>query len=161
MATLLLVAFCSSGCSEPVETSTGQMESQQDSPALSMADSQPDAAREEEGFTGRCLCGAVHYRVTGQERKCNYCDCKGCRRVSGAERVGWVVVPRSSLKVTGQTKRVRGDAKEYPKCDAHGVRMFCPDCGTHLFWQGDRGDTVDIVAGSLDDSSIFQPDLNQ
>jgi hypothetical protein len=110
-------------------------------------------------LTGECLCGAVKYRVDGSIRQGNFCDCPGCRRASGALRVPWIVVVRKDLKVTtGQLQRVRGDKARYRKCEAHGERAICPACGTNLFWYGDRGDSVDIAAWTLDDLSVFKPD---
>lgn len=122
----------------------------------------PGSRAAEEGgakvLTGECLCGAVKYRVDGPIRECNYCDCRGCQRALGALRTPWVVVPRAALTITqGETRRFRGDQAKYPGCEAHGERAFCPTCGSHLFWYGDRGDTVDLVAGTLDDPSVFQP----
>ncbi len=107
-------------------------------------------------FTGRCLCGAVTYRVEGVIRDMNYCDCRGCQVASGAFKAPWVVVHRDAMAISGETARVRGDRKRYPKCDRHGERVFCPRCGTQLCWYPDRGSTVDITAGTMDDTSIFK-----
>ena len=117
-------------------------------------------ADEERGrvMTGECLCGAIKYRVEGPILECNTCDCRGCQRALGALATPWVVVPRQSLTILqGEPVRFRGDQEQYPKCDGHGERAFCSRCGSHLFWYGDQGETVDIVAGTLDDTSVFRP----
>jgi hypothetical protein len=38
---------------------------------------------------GRCLCGAVRYRASGQAYGITHCHCKTCRRASGAPFVTW------------------------------------------------------------------------
>lgn len=107
--------------------------------------------------TGQCLCGRVTYVVEGPILDCNYCDCRGCQRASGALKTPWVVMPRAGLKVTGEVARIRGDKARYDRCEEHGERTFCPHCGSNVFWLGDRGETVDLTAGCLDDPSLFKP----
>lgn len=109
-------------------------------------------------LTGRCLCGKVQYQIQGKVLDQNYCDCAGCKRASGAMQTPWMVFERSAMTITsGKLVHVRGDAQQYSKCDAHGKRGFCPECGSHLFWFSDRGDTVDVAVGCLDDISVFKP----
>jgi hypothetical protein len=40
--------------------------------------------------------------------------------------------------------------------DHHGSSRFCKDCGRNLFWVPDQGDQVDVLAGALDDVSVFR-----
>lgn len=107
-------------------------------------------------ISGQCHCGNIKYEVTGAIVRCSYCDCRGCQRASGTLKVPFVTVHRENVKVTvGQLAEFRAEGGE--KCDGHGVWQFCPKCGTQVFWKGNKGDELDVFAGTLDDTSIFQP----
>ncbi|MBT3286694.1 MAG: GFA family protein [Victivallales bacterium] len=109
-----------------------------------------------EAFTGRCHCGQLKYEVTGKIIKQSYCDCRGCQRATATLKAPFVTVLRSALKVTGTPTEFR--AKSGVKCDVHGVWVFCAKCGTQVFWKGDKGNQMDIFAGTLDNTKLFQPD---
>jgi hypothetical protein len=107
-------------------------------------------------ISGQCHCGHVKYEAQGPVVKCSYCDCQGCRRATGTLKAPFVTVRRAGFKITA------GEATEFRaasgvKCDAHGTWHFCPKCGAHVFWKGNRGSEIDIFAGSLDDAALFQP----
>jgi hypothetical protein len=40
-----------------------------------------------------------------------------------------------------------------PRSDAGARRGFCAQCGSSLFWDPPRRDTISIAAGTLDDAS--------
>jgi len=109
-----------------------------------------------EPITGQCHCGHVKYRAQGPIFDHNYCDCRGCQRATGTLKAPFVVVRKATFTVTaGEPARFRSKSKV--KCDAHGVWCFCPKCGTQVFWLGDKGNKLDIFAGTLDDTKLFQP----
>jgi hypothetical protein len=106
--------------------------------------------------SGQCHCGHVKYEAQAPIVKCSYCDCPGCRKATGALKAPFVTVRRTRFKiVAGEPTEFR--AASGVKCDAHGTWHFCPRCGTHVFWKGNRGNEIDIFAGTLDDISVFQP----
>lgn len=108
-----------------------------------------------ETIKGACHCGAVKYEADGPLVKCSYCDCPGCRRATGTLKAPFVTVKRTGFRVTtGNPVEFR--AKCGDRCDAHGTWNFCPKCGTQLFWNGNRGDEIDIFAGTLEDTSVFK-----
>ena len=106
------------------------------------------------------ICGVGHQGSANDQNpivKSSSCDCDGCRRATGTLNVPFVSVRRAGFKVTaGEPNQFRAEAGV--KCDAFGVWSFCSKCGTQLFWTGDTGDEIDIFAGTLDDTSVFQPD---
>jgi hypothetical protein len=104
--------------------------------------------------SGSCHCGEVEYTIDGPMLKQSYCDCAACRKATGALRVPFVTVPQDSLAVKGTLATVRGHTDG--GCDQHGSWRFCPTCGTNLFWMPDEGDQVDVLAGALDDVSLFR-----
>ena len=106
-------------------------------------------------ITGQCHCGHVKYEAQGPVVKCSYCDCRGCQRSTGTLQAPFITVRRADFKVTaGKTTEFR--AKSGEKCDCHGVWNFCPKCGTQVFWKGDKGNELDIFAGTLDDTALFK-----
>jgi len=112
----------------------------------------PDPAKP---LTGQCHCGQVRFRVEGPVVRCSYCDCRGCQRATGALNAPYVTVPRSGFAITaGAPASFRAASKA--KCDCNGVWSFCKDCGAPLFWRADKGTELDILAGTLDDVSVFQ-----
>jgi hypothetical protein len=94
--------------------------------------------------TGRCLCGAVTYSVTGVLRDVVNCYCERCRRFTGhhlaasAAAVADVSIQDPTLQLTWHP--VAG--AEYG---------FCRSCGSSLFWRADASPTrLSICAGSLE-----------
>lgn len=93
--------------------------------------------------TGRCLCGAVTYRVDGPLRDCIACHCSQCRRSSGNYVVA-TAAANADLTIEGS------DALTWhPSSDA-AERGFCKVCGGNLFWRRFGGDRTSIMAGTLD-----------
>jgi hypothetical protein len=96
--------------------------------------------------TGRCLCGAVRYRVDGALRDVLICHCEECRRWHGhvsastaARREDLVLVEQRGLRWI-----------DSPRSDAGARRGFCAQCGSSLFWDAPGRPTVSIAAGTLD-----------
>lgn len=101
----------------------------------------PDTPR-----TGGCLCGAVRYTVTGALTDVIACHCSQCRKTSG-HFVAATGAPRESISIEGAEHITRYQSSP-------GVtREFCAICGSQLFWNSERNDTLAIFAGTLDDSS--------
>ncbi len=88
---------------------------------------------------GSCLCGAIHYTVTGPLGPAAACHCGQCRKSSGhypaAASAKWDDV------------RVSGDVRWYKSSDA-ARRGFCPTCGSYLFWEEYDG-LVYLALGAL------------
>ena len=98
-------------------------------------------------MTGRCLCGAVRYEVTGPLRDVLICHCMECRRwndhasaSSAARKQGLVLLESQGLRWI-----------DSPNSDAGARRGFCGECGSSLFWDPPRRETISISAGTLDD----------
>ena len=105
--------------------------------------------------TGQCHCGQITYEAEDPNLSVGYCDCRGCQKATGTLRAPFVHVNRAGFRTTkGDPKAFRAASGD--KCDAGGVWHFCSDCGTQLFWKGDRGDEIAIFAGTLDDASLLK-----
>lgn len=94
-------------------------------------------------LTGRCLCGAVRFELTGPLRDVAICHCGQCRQWHG-HAGAYTNVARADLKLIEQ----RGLA--WYRSSNIARRGFCRECGSSLFWDGDKRDTISISAGCLD-----------
>lgn len=95
-------------------------------------------------LTGRCMCGAVSFRIDGEPGESDACHCEQCRRQSG-HYFASVNVPRASLQVTGAERITWYRSSERVR------RGFCSACGSALFWDPppDR-DWTSVAMGALD-----------
>jgi hypothetical protein len=98
--------------------------------------------------TGSCLCGAVRYEVQGPLRDVLVCHCVECRRWHGhasassaAKKGDLVILEDRGLRWI-----------DSPESDANARRGFCGECGSSLFWDPPRRETISIAAGTLDDA---------
>lgn len=90
-------------------------------------------------LTGRCLCGAVHYRGLYDGDTLRACHCSQCRRWSGHI---WAATGLSDFEVHGPLRWFASSDR--------AKRGFCGECGSAMFWKsGDRAD-VEVAAGTLD-----------
>lgn len=95
--------------------------------------------------TGRCLCGAVSFQVSGQLRDVFNCHCHRCRRFTGHHMAA------TAADVADLTIEDEGSALRwfYPVPEAGYA--FCHNCGSSLFWQSRHTiDRISICAGTLD-----------
>lgn len=100
---------------------------------------------------GKCLCGAIRYETSGNPAQETFCHCSLCRRASGATPVAWFTVERSSFSFT------TGNPVTY-RSSEHGMRSFCPLCGTQLTFQSTRlPDEIDITIATLDEPNAIKP----
>jgi hypothetical protein len=105
-------------------------------------------------FTGGCTCGAVRYECGADPIAMGNCHCRDCQRATGSAFAAAVLVPVSAVNIVGEVKHheVTGDSGGVIR------RGFCQNCGSPLFGRAAISpDVLSITAGSLDDSSWFQP----
>ena len=106
-------------------------------------------------LTGGCLCGAVRYEISAKPVVMVKCHCRDCQQATGGGYVPALIFPYGAFRFT------KGDVRRYASDSESGgknVRGFCEVCGARLTGVEDaeRG-IIGVVAGSLDDPSLFQP----
>jgi hypothetical protein len=107
-------------------------------------------------LTGRCLCGAVRYRITAEPIVARVCWCRDCQRIASNGTVN-VLVPTSGLESTGEL----GEYLSIADSGNEMRRRFCPSCGSHLFAKTSARPQFTVVrAGTLDDPSSVRPAMN-
>lgn len=103
------------------------------------------------GKTGKCLCGAIAYEVTGEPAHSALCWCERCRASAGATPVGWALFPNSAVTIKGSPVSYESSPDTF--------REFCGTCGTGLFFRCEAifPDQVDIQTATFDDPDAFPP----
>jgi hypothetical protein len=96
--------------------------------------------------TGRCLCGAVRFEVSGPLRDVLLCHCGECRRWHGHVCAMTAALSEHLRLVSDRGLRWI----DSPRSAARARRGFCAECGSSLFWDAPDRDTISIAAGTLD-----------
>ena len=101
--------------------------------------------------TGRCLCGAVELRLSGEPLSVTYCHCGTCRRATGGPLAVFVGYDVSQI---GYPKRTPRSFTSSPGID----RPFCPDCGSRIgYSDADLPSRLYLHLGILDHPERFVP----
>ena len=105
-------------------------------------------------FRGGCACGVVRYEIASDPQFQGQCQCRDCQRATGTGHADALGFAEKDVAVTGDLKfhRVKGGSGKTVE------RGFCPQCGSPVLWKFavNPGLAV-IMAGSLDDPSVFAP----
>lgn len=101
-------------------------------------------------ISGGCYCRQVRYRITRSPISTGICHCRSCRRIAGAESVGWAVNEADAFSVTSGQPRVFRSSDDVE-------RTFCENCGTTLTYRRDTRSFVDVTLASLDDPELLPP----
>ena len=104
-------------------------------------------------WTGGCQCSAVRYVLSAPPLTLYACHCKECQLQSSSAFGMSLRVPAGAVEFEGRTEIAgRRDPTAPPVAG-----VFCPSCGTRLIHRRDGRDTVNIKAGTLDDTSWIAP----
>lgn len=105
-------------------------------------------------LNGSCLCGSVHYRVTGDPQRFYHCHCRRCRKATGTGHATNLMMTNASLVFSqGETL-----LKHYKVPQAKRFsRQFCSNCGSGVARIVPEINAVVIPAGSLDSEAPIQP----
>ncbi len=106
-------------------------------------------------FTGRCLCGSVQYRLSGDVLRFYHCHCSRCRKLTGTGHASNIMVKAGSVDWT------RGESLlgyyKVPEAERFYNR-FCKQCGSPLPRAVPELGLVVIPAGSLDSDPGIKPE---
>ena len=92
---------------------------------------------------GSCHCRAVHFEVSGALSSVTACHCSQCRKQSGHFWASTDVV-RADLTIHGAENITWFQSSEKVR------RGFCSQCGSSLFWDPTKRDTIAIAMGAFD-----------
>ena len=106
-------------------------------------------------YPGRCVCGAVHYRVTQEPLTVYACHCTDCQKRSGSAFGLSMWVRRADLEVTKGTPEML----EVPGVDGQPRHHYiCAKCACRL-WSSrpSRPEFAVVRPGTLEDTSWLRP----
>ncbi|HXT78252.1 MAG TPA: GFA family protein [Acetobacteraceae bacterium] len=110
-------------------------------------------------YKGGCLCGAVRYTVDADPipGRRLLCHCEDCQRQTGSAFAAAAAFPSDRVVVTGDmtTFTMPGGQTGEPM-----HRRFCRRCGSSMTIHKDGTGRMLIMAGTLDDKSLFTPEVN-
>jgi hypothetical protein len=103
-------------------------------------------------LVGKCLCGAVAYRVMDEFLYAAYCHCSDCRRTTGSAFKPFAGIERAKLTLTAGAGDLMlvGDEK--------GNDTHCKKCGSLLYSVVRDGAFVHVAMGTLVDAPSIRPD---
>ena len=108
-------------------------------------------------FSGRCYCGAVQYRASGEPVIRLQCHCRECQYLSGGSVNVTIGMPAGGFAYT------KGAPKQFTRPDLQNpvTREFCPDCGTQILTRAPFAlpDVMLIKVGTMDEPQAFSPDI--
>lgn len=93
--------------------------------------------------SGRCLCGAVGFTVSGPMKQVVGCHCTMCRRQT-SHFLAFSTVWDADLAVEGE------ESLQWFRSSAESRRGFCRNCGSILFFATDGSERTSVSAGALD-----------
>ncbi len=109
-----------------------------------------------EALNGRCLCGAVRFRVTAPVITMGHCHCSMCRHAHGTAFSTYCQVDAAAVEVSaGRDAITRYDSSP------GAAREFCRHCGSKLFYRArEMPEFLWVAAGALDDDPGVRPDFH-
>jgi hypothetical protein len=103
---------------------------------------------------GGCNCGAIRYLVTRAPLTAYICHCHLCQKRTGSPFSMTVVLPADALEIVkGEPMRTE---RNLPK-GGKNVSWICPSCYSRTHTQREGGVTINLRAGTLDDTSWIRP----
>ncbi len=105
-------------------------------------------------LNGSCLCGAVHFQVSGEPARFHHCHCGRCRKATGSGHSTNLFLQPGTLSWVRGEDRVR--SFKVPQAERF-ANQFCTDCGARLPRVVAGTDSIMIPAGSLDDPIALEP----
>jgi hypothetical protein len=105
-------------------------------------------------YSGKCFCGAVEIRVSGEPVAMGYCHCGSCRSWSAGPVNAFTLWKPEAVKVTKGADQV-GTYHKTDKSD----RKWCKRCGGHLYTEHPGWGVTDVYAATIPDVP-FKPGLH-
>ena len=106
---------------------------------------------------GGCYCQSIKYEING-DVKFAQCHCRECQYISGGHPNAILLTQESNVTFTSKEF-----LKEFTRHDIEKpvTRLFCSKCGTSMGVNKNpfRPNVIIIKVGTLDDPSIFKPDI--
>ena len=98
-------------------------------------------------LSGRCLCKALSFQVSGDIIRTGHCHCESCRRATSSPVTTFLCAATADVTFSGETLRHYASSP--------GVRRgFCGHCGSPMSFEIEtRPGEIDLYVAALDDAS--------
>jgi hypothetical protein len=80
-------------------------------------------------LTGGCLCGGVRFELSASPLSAGYCHCTRCQRRTGTASSAQARIDGRTLNLLQGAELLKG----WRPSDAGYEKIFCRECGAHLF----------------------------
>lgn len=97
-------------------------------------------------ISGSCLCGQVHFCISGEIREISNCHCSQCRKAYGSAFGSIAVCASEDFRYLSGSELISAYVQT-----SNVTRRFCSNCGSNLPIKEDGDPYVGIPAGLLDD----------
>ena len=98
----------------------------------------------ESTYDGKCFCGDVALKVTGEPVAMGYCHCSSCREWSAGPINAFSLWKPDAVRITRGAESVGTYAKT-----PNSVRKWCKTCGGHLMTEHPQWNLVDVYAATI------------
>ena len=105
----------------------------------------------EKTYDGRCFCGDVALKVTGEPVAMGYCHCTSCREWSAGPINAFTLWKPDAIRITRGGDSIGSYAKT-----PNSVRKWCKTCGGHILTEHPQWNLVDVYAATIP-SLAFKP----
>ena len=100
----------------------------------------------EKQYQGRCFCGAVEVRVSGEPAAMGYCHCESCQQWSASPVNAFTLWSPSAVTITRGADQLGSFSKT-----ERSIRKWCKSCGGHVLTVHPGWDLIDVYAAVLPD----------
>ncbi|HYQ45290.1 MAG TPA: GFA family protein [Polyangiaceae bacterium] len=100
----------------------------------------------EKQYQGRCFCGAVELRVTGEPAAMGYCHCESCQQWSASPVNAFTLWSPSAVTITRGADQLVSFSKT-----ERSIRKWCKSCGGHVLTVHPGWDLIDVYSAVLPD----------
>jgi hypothetical protein len=101
---------------------------------------------------GGCLCGAIEFEVTLNEKDVHVCHCGICQKWGGSSSL--------SLQCDGDWNIKGEESLSWYDSSEFAQRGFCQKCGTHMLFRMNDKSYYGVTAGSLESNEGFKLDMH-
>lgn len=106
--------------------------------------------------TGRCLCGAVKFHISGEFESFFLCHCSRCRKDSGSAHSANLFSSTASITWLSGQEHIR--VFRFP--GTRHAKCFCMNCGSALPFSEEGESLLVVPAGSLDSRIGMRPNAH-
>lgn len=107
-------------------------------------------------YQGRCLCGAVSFRIKDALAPIQICHCGQCRKAQGGAFASNIPVAQNAFELLTGSEQLRAFESSPGK-----RRVFCSHCGSPIYSHTEKlPGVLRIRAGTLDGELASRPEAH-